>query len=62
MLNSQSHAQLGRHTALISAPSLPLPLATATALPRKFASDFCFFTSCEEPNESDAARFSADIA
>lgn len=37
------------------------PLTTATALPFKFASDFCRFTICDEPKEFDAARFSADI-
>ena len=45
------------------APFFPVPLATATAeLPLRFASDFARFTSCEVPNESEAALFSLDMA
>lgn len=41
------------------APLPPLALVRAPSL--RFASDFCLFTSCVEPKDADAGRFSPDI-
>lgn len=50
------------HTAFMRAPFCAEPFTTATAeLPFRFASDFARLTSCVEPNESAAGRFSPDM-
>lgn len=43
------------------APSCAEPFTTAMALLARFRSDFWRLTSCEEPKEFDAGRFSTDI-
>lgn len=43
----------------MSAPLLLEPFTTESDLPFRFASDFCRFTSWEEPKPELAARFSA---
>ena len=52
----------GPRTPFMSAPFCADPFTTATAeLPPRFASDFARLTSCVEPNESWAGRFSRDM-